>query len=293
MIDCHTHTCFSKHAVGSIGELVIAALAKGIRVLTVTDHAPFYVDAQNRLLESELDRYFEDIERARRDFAGRIKILRGLEFDYMPGSIDYTERILNRYDLDFAIGSIHYVPLPGGEQVRVWDLPRLSESQVIESYFGILRDLLKCGLFDAVGHADVLLRGVPDSELARHFETVRPLFARHGVAFELNASGLRKTTLDLQTGREVLGTWSYPSRSLLPDLIALGTSFTVGSDAHAPADVGAGIPEIVGALVPLGLDAIRYFEQRKPVDVPVASLAATNREQGLTKTSGERDKSVL
>lgn len=285
MIDCHTHTFYSKHAVGTVDELVLEALAKGIQVLTVTDHAPFYVDGRNRLLDSELDRYFEDIERAKRDYAGRIKILRGLEFDYAPCSLDYTARILNRYDLDFAIGSIHYIPLPGGEQVKVWDLPRLSETQVIESYFRILGDVLQCGLFDAIGHADILLRGVPDSDLVGYFETVRPLFVQHGVAFELNASGLRKTTLDLQSGREVHGTWSYPSLSLLPELIALGTTFTIGSDTHTPVDVGSGISEIIGALMPFGLDSISYFEQRKPVEVPAKQLASTNRKQSSANTT--------
>lgn len=284
MIDCHTHTFYSKHAVGTVDELILEALAKGIQVLTVTDHAPFYVDEKNRLLDSELDRYFEDIERARRDYAGRIKILSGLEFDYMPGSFDYTAKILNRYDLDFAIGSIHYILLPRGEQVKVWDLPRLSEPQVIKSYFRILGDLLKCGLFDAVGHADILLRGVPDSELVKYFETIRSLFVQYGVAFELNTSGIRKTALDSHSGQEVSGTWSYPSLSLLPELIALGTAFTIGSDAHASADVGSGILEVVGALVPFGLDRISYFEQRKRVEVSTRRLVPASWVQELAHT---------
>jgi len=56
MIDSHSHTFYSKHAIGTVDELVRASIAAGVTVLTITDHAPFPVDMDNRLLASELDR---------------------------------------------------------------------------------------------------------------------------------------------------------------------------------------------------------------------------------------------
>lgn len=276
MIDSHTHTFYSKHATGSVDELVQAAIAKGIKVLTITDHAPFYVDEKNRLLESELDQYFTDIERAKDNYKGTIKLLKGLEFDYMPGSYDYTVEMLSRYDLDFVIGSIHYIPMVDSDQVKVWELPRLADTKVIESYFKILSELIECGLFDAVGHADALLRCVSDSVLYEYFEPLLPLFIQHNVAFELNASGLRKTTFDQQSRKEVHGKWSYPSLSLLPKLIDQGINLTIGSDAHTPGDVGSGVRDIISALVPLGLTRLSYFEARKRVDIPVKLIISGN-----------------
>ncbi|MEG6913654.1 PHP domain-containing protein, partial [Pseudomonas aeruginosa] len=86
MIDSHSHTSYSKHATGTVDELVRASIAAGVTILTITDHAPFPVDTDNRLLASELDRYFADIERARKIYQGQITILCGLELDYMPGT---------------------------------------------------------------------------------------------------------------------------------------------------------------------------------------------------------------
>jgi histidinol-phosphatase (PHP family) len=274
-IDSHTHTFYSKHAVGSVDEVVRSAIAQGIDILTLTDHAPFHFDSRNRLLESELDAYFEDIERARSTYRGDIRILRGLEFDYLPGSCAYIERMQVSYDLDFAIGSIHYVALGADDTVKVWELDRLIHPAVLAGYFASLGELLECGLFDAVGHADTLVRGVPEPIVCRWMEPLAATFARHGIAFELNASGLRKTTLDMALGREVNAGWSYPSRSLLPMLIDAGAAFTIGSDAHAPEDVGAGVHTMLDALVPLGLRTVSYFDQRRRIDVDVASLTAS------------------
>lgn len=74
MIDSHSHTFYSKHATGTVDELVRASIAAGVTILTLTDHAPFPVDTDNRLLASELDRYFADIERARNSYQEQITI---------------------------------------------------------------------------------------------------------------------------------------------------------------------------------------------------------------------------
>ncbi|WP_144777463.1 histidinol-phosphatase [Marinobacter maritimus] len=272
MIDSHSHTMYSKHAEGTVDDLVCAAISAGIEVLTITDHAPFPVDSDNRLLETELDRYFEDIEQARQNFRGRIQILSGLEFDYMPGTDEYNRNLQSRYDIDFAIGSIHYVRLSTGELVRVWDLPRLADPDFVDHYFDNMEGLLSCGLFDAVGHADTLLRGVQANVVDQRFERLLPLFREYDISFELNASGLRKSSFDPCSGAKIAGLWSYPSLGLLPKLISHHTSFTIGADAHTPRDVGAGIQEMLNVLQPAGLHTVSYYERRRRVDVPVNRL---------------------
>lgn len=285
MIDSHSHTCYSKHATGTVDELVRASIAAGVTVLTITDHAPFPVDSDNRLLESELEHYFADIESARQTYRGQITVLRGLELDYMPGSNNFNRELLARYPMDFVLGSIHYVEILGEPMVKVWELPRLAGQEFLDRYFANLEALLDSGLFDAVGHADSLLRGVPGDIVMRRFEPVLELLARSGIAFELNASGLRKSSLDHVTGMEVEGLWSYPSRELLGQIIARDVPFTIGSDAHDPRDAGAGIADMLTALQPLGLQRISYFERRRRIDVALDTLispgAPTTLKQGL------------
>lgn len=187
----------------------------------------------------------------------------------MPGADAYNRELQARYELDFAIGSIHYVELPGEPMAKVWELARLSAPAFLDRYFAHLQALLECGLFDAVGHADTLLRGVVEDVVLRRMEPLLPLFARNGVAYELNASGIRKSSLLPGSTREVQGVWSYPSRPLLPQLIAHGAAFTIGSDTHDPRDAGAGIRPLVDELQPLGLERISYFEGRRRIDMPL------------------------
>ncbi|MBF8669929.1 histidinol-phosphatase [Pseudomonas putida] len=288
MIDSHSHTVYSKHATGSVDELVRASIAAGVRTLTITDHAPFPVDTNNRLLASELDRYFADIERTRTAYQGQITLLQGLEFDYMPGTEAFTRDLMARYPLDFAIGSVHYVEVPGEAMVKVWELPRLAAEAFLDRYFDYLEGLVACGLFDAIGHADTLLRGLPEDVFLRRFERLLKPLARSAMAFELNASGLRKSSLSPLTRQEVQGLWSYPSQRLLPQLIAHDVPFTIGSDTHAPEDAGAGVAELMSALRPLGLSRISYYKDRRRVDVDIDTLlpvgTTVTLNQGAART---------
>lgn len=272
MIDSHCHSFYSKHAVGTIDELVCASIAAGVTVLTITDHAPFPVDAQNRLLESELESYFADIDKAQRTYKGEITLLRGLEVDYMPGTERYNRQLLAHYPMDFVIGSIHYVTVADEPMVKVWELPRLVADSFLDKYFAQLEALLESQLFDAVGHADTLLRAIPEDVFLRRFEPLIAPLVRSGIAYELNASGLRKSSLDPTTGKEMAGRWSYPSRALLEKLLRNNVPLTIGSDAHDPRDAGAGIAELVEVLRPLGLQSISYYQQRQRIDVLLDNL---------------------
>ncbi|MEY8200144.1 MAG: histidinol-phosphatase [Colwellia sp.] len=266
MIDSHAHTHYSKHAVGSVSELVESAIIKGVEILTITDHAPFNVDSNNRLLETELNHYFQDINNAKDKYSDDITILTGLELDFMTGSYSYLEKMLSNIDLDFVLGSIHYIPL-NNEVVKVWDLPHLNRPEVINSYFSALKELIESKLFDVVGHPDSILRALPESIYWRYFEPLLPFFEGNGVGYELNASGLRKPSLDIKSGRKIRDKWSYPSKLAVSELLKLNIPLTIGSDAHNPADVGRGVQELIRELVPIGLKNISYFKKRQRIDV--------------------------
>lgn len=274
MIDCHTHTRYSKHGRGHIEELVQAALERGISVLTITDHAPFHIDTDSRLLHQEVEEYFDEIDRVAAMYVDDITILRGLEADFIPGCEEHLLRHLDGIELDFLIGSVHYVALDESI-VRIWELPQIISAPFLDGYFASLRELMVSGLFDAVGHPDAVLRAVPEELYCERFAPLVPLMKQEGISYELNASGLRKTFYDPASGEERHGTWTYPSLRLIRSLANEGVSFTVGSDAHAPEEVGMGLEQTIGAAAAAGLNTISHYQRRKRVDMPLSALRMT------------------
>jgi histidinol-phosphatase (PHP family) len=269
MIDSHTHSKYSKHAKGSIEDLVKSAIKKKIKILTITDHAPFPIDIDNRLLYDELKYYFDDIYKVQNKYKNDIKILKGLEADFIPEYIDYTKNLLSKIDLDFVIGSVHAVFIDN-KRVNVWDIENLNNDKFISQYFLYLKELIKSNLFDTIGHADVILRGAIEEDIYdKNFYPLIELIKTNNISYEINSSGLRKTTYSLKSHKQEKNEWNYPSKKILSILNENSISFTIGSDAHNPNDVSCDINKILGVIKEIGLKKISYYDKRKRYDLKI------------------------
>lgn len=264
MIDLHTHTAYSKHGTGTIREIVEAAINKGIKILAITDHSPFPIEPSNRLEEREFDDYFQDIEQTCRDYAKQLKVLKGMEVDFLSGYEEYIQSVLSRVDADYIVGAIHYIFIDG-ERINVWDIEKIGNPDVAQVYIKELRNLVRSGLFDAVAHPDILLRGGLDERIL--YELFLPLlidFSEAGLCYELNGSGFTKTSYDRTKRMIQQGVRTFPSKMVMRELKRQELPFVVGSDSHSAQFVGKNIEGLLEECRQEGLTNLVYFEKRKP-----------------------------
>ena len=276
MIDSHTHSKYSKHAVGEIEEVVISAIKNNVKILTITDHAPFLIDTDNRLLMNELEKYFSDIEYVQNKYKHEIKILKGIEADYIPQHHKYTENLISSLDLDFIIGSVHSVFLKE-ERINVWDIKKLNNKKFLDEYFIYLKELINSKFFDSIGHPDSILRGgILEQEYYDRFYPLIELVKGKNISYELNASGLRKSTYNLRTKEKEKNVWNYPSKNLVKELSINDISFTIGSDAHSPLDVNKGVQSLLEKLKDTKIESISYYENRIRKDININNIFKVN-----------------
>jgi histidinol-phosphatase (PHP family) len=90
--------------------------------------------------------------------------------------------------------------------------------------------LIESGIFDIIAHPDLIrCHGLyPDYDLTETYHNLAKNAAAHGVAIEMN------TTRGKQLGI---------NEAFLNAAAEEGASFSTGSDAHSPEDVGKGIEE--------------------------------------------------
>lgn len=278
MIDSHIHSYYSKHAIGTIEEIVVSAIEKNIKYLTITDHAPFLIDKNNRLQDYELKYYFEDINTVQSKYSKDIAILKGLEVDFVPKYISYTENLISDMNLDFLIGSIHFIFFEN-ERINIWDIHKIHDEKVVSKYFLYLKELILSGLFDSIGHPDAILRGGIDEKI--YYEKFFPLIKLmklKNTSYELNTSGLRKSTYDINTNSENNGIWNYPCKSLLSTLNNNNISFTIGSDAHNPNEINMGIQHILKIIKNVGIEKISYYQNRNIVNIDIDKCIKKDNE---------------
>ncbi len=259
MIDYHLHGNFCGHATGELFEYVEAAIAKGFTEIGFSDHLPKVVDPDpyHAMLEEELPRYVDAVAALQKKYRALITIKLGIEADYFAGHESETKRLIDAFPFDYVLGSIHFLGdwhFTSKQGLLLYD----SEDPAVAfpRYFELLKQMIKTGLFDIVAHPDALRRGAfrPARSMEEEHREVARLLSEKGMAIELNTAGIRRGTGSV-----------YPERSFLAACVAERVPVTLGSDAHAPADVGRDYAEAFRMLADLGVTEVATYEKRRLV----------------------------
>jgi histidinol-phosphatase (PHP family) len=141
-----------------------------------------------------------------------------------------------------------------------------SEREAYEPYFEAVLGAVQTGLFDVLGHLDIVKRyGVrhhgPFSydRYAEPIDAILRACVENGTGLEINTSGLRGLPKE-----------PFPALPVVRRYRELGGEIvTVGSDAHRVDDLGQGIDAAVDLARAAGFDAIAFFEDRQPRWVPI------------------------
>lgn len=270
-IDYHTHHERCGHAVGKLEEYVQRGIQLGLQQLGLSDHLPLiHVDPASYYPEmampmAELPRYVEECLTLKERYRGVIDLRVGLEADYIEGYENQIREILSPYPWDYLIGSVHFLgewDITDHRQVHGWE--GKDELQVYRLYYDAVKKSALSGLYDIIGHMDVIKRfgygpQTPEGKAevrTLELETLK-VIADSGIAMELNASGLSKPCAEM-----------FPAEHLLQEAFKLGIPLTLGSDAHDPAKLGDGLQEARSMLWHTGFRELAVFEGRRRTTVP-------------------------
>ena len=238
----HTHTtwCDGKDSPEA---MILAAIAKGFETIGVSSHAMLPQNVLDWVLTPEKAiRYADEIRGLAAKYEGRIKVLCGVEADYIPGGANPDRTTYAAISPDYIIGSVHFVAAEDGALVCVDESPQSladgirdhfgsSTEAYIRAYFAQVREMVARFDFDVVGHLD----------LVRKFNVRNPYFDE-GAAWYLEE--LEKTAAavaasgkiaEVNTGAISRG-WlddAYPSPAFRKLLRESGVRFILSADAHS------------------------------------------------------------
>ena len=182
----------------------------------------------------------------------------GIEADFVPGREDRMASLLEARELDFVVGSVHFVREHAVDLDDEWDVWGRGESaeRVWARYFETVAEAARSGLFDIMAHPDLVKvwggrRPRPEGDPRRYYEPAVEAFAEAGVAVEVSTAGLRKPVGEI-----------YPSRAFLEMAVDAGCPVALSSDAHVPDQLGAGYEQALELLEAVGVGELCVFEGR-------------------------------
>jgi len=223
---------------------------------------------------SRLDDYRIEIRRLGREWEGRgLEILLGLEIEWIKGLSSPRDEIFRAAGLDYSIGSLHFVDLPGSGRFAVDMGIEDFESHaagysgddvgraVYRDYYRQLGELIEEGGFDILGHFDLVKKNIGEGrwfdESSRGY--LDEAFGAAGmlkgkdIVVEINVGGMSRGKVKEP----------YPSLPILREIRSLGVRITFSSDAHAPEHLGANLDSARELAREAGYDSIAVLSKGK------------------------------
>ena len=271
--DYHVHTCYSDDSDYPMEQVVRDAIIMGLEELCITDHVDYGVKADWDAPLEERCRlpvrnvnypaWFRELSRLREQYQEQITLKSGMEFGVQTHTIPRFQALFQRYPFDFILLSCHQA-----EDLEFWnqDFQR-GKSQAeynLRYYEELLWVTQHFDDYSVLAHLNLIRRY--DEQGDYPFRKVRPLVEEllktaisHGKGIELNTSCFRYGLADLTPSWEILRLF----RSLGGEII------TIGSDSHAPGQLGAGVVEAQRLLRELGFRWHCTFEAMQPTFHPL------------------------
>ena len=266
----HTHSTFGD-GKNTCEEIVLSALQKGFLSVGFSEHAYAPYDTDCCIKQEDIPRYFAEVNRLKKEFAGQIEIFLGFECDYYC----YPERA----GLDFTIGSVHSLfDKASGEYFTIDDTPEAFEQGLnrmaggdvetfVKIYYRDVADMAHEYKPDIVGHLDLITKLNRNN---RYFDPKSPWYRRimretagkiaeTGCIVEVNTGGMSRGVTDMP----------YPSIEILSELFDLHVPLTISSDAHSADSLDFWFSETVELLKKTGFRSIKQLTADGFVDVEI------------------------
>ncbi len=256
--DYHIHTTFSDGKAAP-EEYIAPAIAADISEIGFSEHLSLFSENQDWVMNPEhMDKYLDYIDNLRNK-TNNIIIRSGLEVDYIEGKEQEISNFLNRFDLDYRIGSVHYL----GKRT-VDEGPDFYEGksfdQLFELYFSVVRSAVLSEIFDIIGHCDLIrIFGYkPTCDPEPYYRELARTMKKHDIVFEVNTNGRNKPVADF-----------YPDPRFLRIFSEEKVAVCVNSDAHMPVRVGQYFDDAYQLLKSAGFKEMAIFSRRKRRFVPI------------------------
>lgn len=257
LVDYHMHSILSDGAF-SYEEMALAAIEKGLNEIGFSDHVCLK-PVTWAMQEIDLPVMTSQIMEIREKYSHLITIRYGIELDYFPGREADLARIVQSLPLDYVIGSVHFMDdwnFDGDESLY----GKWSNDELYVRYFGLVQQAVRSGLFDTVGHLDLIKKFscYPETDQTRLFEETAEIIRKSGMAVELNTAGMDKPCMEF-----------YPGPHWLDILHTHEIPVTISSDAHHPRQIARHYDQAIDLLKKKGYHQIITYHKRNKTTLKI------------------------
>ncbi len=260
---------------GKIEEYVQKAIELKMPVIGISSHAPVPFDCFWTMKEDSLLSYDREVEQLKSRYSDKIRILKGLELDFIPHWGGFNKQVLENIDLDYRIGSIHFVDrLSNGDfwsidgsfdefKVGLKDIFKNDIKAAVKRFYELTREMIKSEQFEIIGHFDKIkmhnisepLFNESDDWYLKEVESVIELIKQKDIIVEINTKSFARNGL------------LFPGSGIFSMLKKYDIPVTINSDAHFPDKLQSSYSEVADLLLDAEIIKLREYKNETWCDV--------------------------
>jgi histidinol-phosphatase (PHP family) len=270
----HIHTIFCD-GKDDVETMCRTAYEKGLVSIGFSAHAPVGntgLKTTWHMKDEKLGEYIDDVNAARLRWEGKLPVYLGLEIDYIKGLRSPLDSDIKGLNLDYAIGSVHYLSPPNGDRFTVDGPLEEVETGIMDgfggdgeamlgAYWNAVMEMITLGGFDILGHLDLVRKNhkqgrwfkVENADYMRRIEEIVRAVSSAGLVVEVNTGGINRGYI----------TDTYPSLAVLRLLRQYKVPVMISADAHRACDLDGHYPEARQILLDAGYTSHVLFEGKQ------------------------------
>ncbi len=270
-VNFHTHSAFDDGNV-VLEEYVKEALKQNVAILGFSSHNPLPFSVDWVLKKEDYEKYCKTVRNLSEKYKDKIRILLGLEMDFLPSIKSFYKEGIDLSALDFHIGSVHFVNF--FEDNKGWAIDESQEDfekgldeiyggdikKVVEDYYKLIREMLKLENPDIVAHLDLIKMHNKNEKYFSEEEN----WYRQAVLDTLKVVAKSHSILEVNTGGIARGKIDslYPSNWIIEEAYNMRIPITISSDAHKPEQITAKFKEAALLLNSIGYKEVYILHKK-------------------------------
>lgn len=272
----HCHYCDGSNPME---DYILAAIEKKMDGYGFSSHCPVPFHSPWSMKESSVEIYLQTIDELKKKYGNKIAIFKSFEIDYIDGIVGPKSEFFKVLNLDYTIGSVHYLNkkidnsyfcIDGEHDSFKEGLNTFYNGDIkalVKEYFESIRKMVVEHTPDIVGHLDkIKMHNIhfPHfsedddwyvEEVQKTLETIK----KSGAIIEVNTRGMYKKNLG----------FLYPSKSILQSIFSLKIPILINSDAHHPSELTKGYDFALQTIKEIGFSTMKYFDGKKFSDLEI------------------------